>query len=430
MHVAIGRIAPSGPATLGNDADNAAPPLVLPGEHFTAALGCLVLGSLGLVATAPELAGSVFFAPRVVAAVHLFTLGWIMLSIFGALCQFLPVAVGRRLRWQSLAHVSFGLQVLGAAGFVLGLITARPGLMHLGAGTLSGAFVLFAVNLAATLVSVRERSVTWWALAGVTIFLIVTPLYGVLLERGLEYGLGVHRFHVVAVHAHVAIIGVVLLTIVGVAHRLIPMFLLSHGASERAAWIAVALLFAGASLLALPTGGLALDAVGGVLSAGGVVAFAAKAIAFFRHRKRKQLDAGMRLAGAGIVGLLAALVIAPIAWSRGFADLPLLVTYFWVVLGAISLFVAGHYYKIIPFLIWYHRFGPLVGTRKVPKVAELFSQRTALVNAILLVAGYVGLAIAIYAGSVALARASALIFMAGVVVLVFMIARISQRRPT
>ncbi len=353
-----------------------------------------------------------------------------MLSIFGALCQFLPVAVGRRLRWQSFAHVTFALQVLGAAGFVSGLLTARPGLMHAGAATLSAAFALFAVNLAATLVSVRERSVTWWALAGVTVFLIVTPLYGVLLERGLDQGLGVHRFHVIAVHAHVAIVGVVLLTIVGVAHRLIPMFLLSHGASERAAWIAIALLGAGAALLALPLGGLAVDAVGGVLAAGGVVAFAVQAITFFRHRMRKQLDAGMRLAGAGLIGLLAALAIAPVVWSHGLADLPLLVTYFWLVLGAISLFVAGHYYKIVPFLIWYHRFGPLVGTRKVPKVAELFSQRVALANAVLLVAGYAGLAVALYARSVVLARACALLFTAGVVVLVLMIARISRRRPT
>src|SRR5690606_24337737 len=106
-----------------------------------------------------------------------------------------------------------------------------------------------------TLASVRERPLTWWALAGATLFLVVTPLYGVLLQLDLADGLGVHRFHAIAVHAHVAVIGVVMLVIVGVAHRLIPMFLLSHGANERPAWTAVVLLFAAATLLALPTGG-------------------------------------------------------------------------------------------------------------------------------------------------------------------------------
>jgi len=424
MQLAIDRVPP------GASASASAPPLVLPGEHFTAALGFLLVGALALVEIAPELAGGVFFAPRVVAAVHLFTLGWITLSIFGALCQFLPVAVGRRLRWERLAHVTFGLQVIGAGGFVLGLVDGARILITTGAGALSAAFVLFAVNLGATLAAVRERSLTWWALAGACVFLVVTPLYGTLLQLNLLDGrLGVDRFQVVAVHAHVAIVGIVLLVIVGVAHRLIPMFLLSHGASERPARVAVGLLFAGASLLALPTGGRAVDAVAGALVAGGIVAFVVQAVAFFRHRKRRALDPGMRLAGAGIVGLIAAVAMAPFALARGFADLHLLVTYFVVLLGAITLFIAGHYYKIVPFLVWYHRFGPLVGLRKVPKVSELFSERAALIDAVLLVAGVLGLAVSTYVGSVALARAASVVFAIGVLVEVIVIARIAQRRP-
>ncbi|HVK89509.1 MAG TPA: hypothetical protein VM513_35545 [Kofleriaceae bacterium] len=428
MQIAAERIAP---VPLGGEATGAAqaPPLALPGEHFAAAMAFFVLGSLGLVAIAPELAFGAFFGPRVIAAVHLFTVGWIMLSIFGALCQFLPVAIGRGLRWQRLAHVTFGLHVLGAAGFIIGLVEARHGLAVAGAASLSTAFVLFALNLGATLASVRDRSVTWWALAGATLFLVVTPLYGVLLQLNLIDGLGMHRFHVVAVHAHIAIIGVVLLVIVGVAHRLIPMFLLSHGATERPAWVAVALLGAGASLLALPMGGLALDAVGGILAAGGVIAFATQAVMFFRHRKRRALDPGLRLAAAGIVGLIAAMVIAPLAFTRGLADLRLLTTYFVVLLGALSLFVAGHYYKIVPFLVWYHRFGPLVGTRKVPKVSELFSERIATVDGLLLVAGLAGLAAGTHLGSMAITRAAAILFAIGVFVEVIVIAGIARRRP-
>ena len=136
----------------------------------------------------------------------------------------------------------------------------------------------------------------------------------------------------------------------------------------------------------------------------------------------------MRLAAAGMLGLLAAMVVAPFALSRGLANLHLLVTYFWMLLGALSLFVAGHYYKIVPFLIWYHRFGPLVGTRKVPNVAELYSQRMANVDAALLVAGYAGLAFAMYFGSVFAARMFAFVFAAGVLIEVVTMIRISRRR--
>lgn len=408
-----------------------APPPILPGEHFAAALGFFTCGALGLAAVAPDLAQGFFFMPRVVAVVHLFVLGWIVLSIFGALCQFLPVAVGRPMRWLRLAHASFGIHVVGVALFVTALATGNHALLHAGACLLGASFTLFALNLGATLGAVRERSLTWWALAGATVFMVVTPVYGVVLALNLhgDVNLGASRFVEVATHAHVALCGFVLLVIVGVAHRLLPMFLLSHGADERPAWAATGLLFTGATLLAIPVASTTRVVMAGVLIAGGVVAFLAQAALFFRHRKRRGVDPGMWLAGMGLLGLLGALLLAPFALVRGLADMHLLVTYFAVLLGAVSLFVAGHYYKIVPFLVWYHRFGPLVGKRKVPKVAELYSERVALANGALLVLGWLGVVAAVYFGIGALLRVAALTFAMGAALEAIVIARIAQRRP-
>jgi hypothetical protein len=405
------------------------PPPALPAEHFAAALAFFGAGALGLVLVAPELAAGAFYAPRVVAVVHLFTLGWLVLSIFGALCQFLPVAVGRPLRWQRAAHASFVAQAAGAAAFVAALAVGNGVLLHAGACGLAIAFALFAANLAATLAPVEERTVTWWALAAAAVFLVVTPAYGVVLAYALTGGgVLVDRFAVVATHAHVAIVGVVLLTVVGVAHRLLPMFLLSHGASERPGRVAVALLAACAALLALPVGGAARVVVAGALGSGGVVAFVVQAAAFFRHRKRRALDPGLRLAAAGVFGLVLALALAPFALGRGLADLHLLVAYVVVLLGALTLFVAGHYFKIVPFLVWYHRFGPLVGARKVPKVADLYSARAADAVGLLLVSGWLGLAIAAGLGAPHLARAAAVVFTAGAWLEGIVIARVARRR--
>jgi hypothetical protein len=65
-----------------------APPFRLPGTHFTGALLWLLLGGAGLVATAPDLAAGRFLAPRVLAVTHLYTLGDIVASSFGALYKF------------------------------------------------------------------------------------------------------------------------------------------------------------------------------------------------------------------------------------------------------------------------------------------------------------------------------------------------------
>ena len=96
----------------------------------------------------------------------------------------------------------------------------------------------------------------------------------------------------------------------------------------------------------------------------------------------------------------------------------------------ISLFIAGHYYKIVPFLVWYHRFGPLVGTRKVPKVSELYSERIATLDAALLVAGCIALGAGVYARSLFLTRIGAIAFAIGAVIEVIVIVGIARKRPT
>jgi hypothetical protein len=400
----------------------------LAGEHFVAALLYFASGAIGLVLAAPDLAAGRFFVPRVVALVHLFTLGWIVLSIFGALCQFLPVAVGRAMRFRTVAHVSFGAQALGVACFVAALIVGSRSLLLAGAFALSLAFVSFGANLVATLVSVKERSLTFWALAGAAVFLLVTPVYGVVLAFDLHDGGLSDRFGTIGQHAHIAIVGFVLMVVVGVAHRLLPMFLLTHGVTERPAWIALALLFGSASLLTVPYGGAVRIVIAGALGCAGVVAYIVQGAAFFKHRKRKAIDPGMRLAASGLIGLTLAVLLASFARTRGMSDLRLLTTYFVVLLGAITLFIAGHYYKIVPFLVWNHRYGPLLGKKKVPKVAELFSEKVASVNVVLLVSGLVGVAIGTYVGSETLARVAAIVFAAGALLEVVVIARVAQRR--
>ena len=425
---AIPHAAPSGAAPAITPAVPA-PRLVA--AHFAAALFFFGCGSVELVWIAPDLAAGLFYLPRVAAVVHLFTLGWIMLSIFGALCQFLPVAIGQELRSRVAAHLSLAAHVLGVIGLVSGLATGKLALLVFGASALSLSFATFALNLLATLVRATERSLTWWTLAAAALFLLVTPAFGTLLALGpFVDGLVVERFALVGQHAHIAVVGVVLLVMVGVASRLLPMFLLSHGASERFGKLAAGLLFTCAALLTLPIASTARLIAAHVFGVAGMLAFVVQAAAYFRHRKRRDIDHGMRLAAAGVVALALAAALSPFALGRGLGDLNLLTTYYVVLLGGISLFVAGHYFKIVPFIVWYHRFGPHVGTRKVPKVAELLPRPLARAGAALLPAGMLGLAVATLAGSTAGVRAAAAVVAAGALAEIVALARVAQRRLT
>jgi hypothetical protein len=419
--------------TGGGLVGRAAPPLRLPGAHFAVALAFWAIGAAGLVWVAPEIASGAFTDPRVGAVTHLFTLGLITTTILGALYQFLPVALGVPIRSERLARATLALYAPGLALFVAGLAAGLPALFLPGAALFGTALLIFVGNLVASLARAPERSLTWWALAAASLFLVATVLLGVALTGNLRWGyLGAERLAAMGVHIHVAIAGWVLMVMTGVAHRLLPMFLLSHGASERPGALAVALLAAGTGALLVLHHHLTpgLVALIGVLIGGGALAFLVQAALFFRHRRKPALDPGMRLAAAGLGFLAVALAMAPFAVAAGVAAPRLATAYVLVLLlGGISLFVAGHYYKILPFLIWFHRFGPLVGKRPVPLVADLYAPGPAGAAAALLAAGVLGLATATLAGAAWAARPAALLFGLGTGIVVTQMWTISRRRP-
>lgn len=410
-----------------------APPFRVPGQHFAAGLVFLLAGAAGFVWRAEALAAGAFTDPGLLATTHLFTLGWIGTSIMGALYQFLPVALGSGIRWERLTHLTFGLWTVGVAVFVVGLATTTGVSLLAGAGLLGGAILLFAANLAVTLPRTERRGLTWWCVAGSTLALLAAWLLGALLAVNLTGGLlGGSRFSVLAIHVHVAAGGWVLLTMVGVAHHLMPMFLLSHGAGTGLGKAAAILLGTGTAGLVLTGHGLPTSALPYVLGllAAGTGAFLLQALRHYRRRRRPRVDPGMRLVGGALILLALALAAGLTILLSPTAD-PSLLTAYGVLLvpGGLGLFVAGHYYKIVPFLTWFHRFGPVASEREVPSVAELFDPRVARAAGTLLIGGVIVMSAGILLEGVGLCLAGAIAFAAGALLESLQMLLIARQRP-
>ena len=407
-----------------------APPLRLPGEHFTAALVFLLLGAIGLYHAASALSAGAYPSPSVVATTHLFTLGWITTSIMGALYQFLPVALSQSIASERVAHLTFLLYVSGVALLVTGMYLIRDPLRLTGIVVLSIAITLFLVNLGITLHRATRRDITWRAICAAAVFLGVTLILGAALGLNLHNGfLGLQQQLALGVHLHVALFGWVLLVIVGVSHRLLPMFLLSHGGNTRLGGYAVTLLATGAGLLALlhhvPILGREVPAL---CLAAGVVLYLMQVRSFYRHRNRPALDPGLRLAAVALSLLGIAVPLGALALV-GVGSVRLRMAYVMVVLLACALFAAAHYYKIVPFLIWNRYFGPLAGTRTLPRVGDLYLQPLAYFAVASLALGGMVVVASVGLGSLAGAHAGALLFGAGVVVEAGQMLAIARRRP-
>jgi hypothetical protein len=401
----------------------------LPGQHFAAAVLYLVAGAAGLVWIAPELAIGAYPSPHVAGITHLFTLGWLTTTIFGALHQLLPVALGAPLRSTRVAHASFWTFAPGAGLFAAGVATSAPMLHHAGIALVAVGILLAVGNFALTLPRAPSRDATWWSVATALAFLASTLVLGVVLLHNLHTGfLAEARLRVLATHLHVALVGWALMMMVGVSHRLLPMFLLSHGGDTR--WTKRALLLLGPGVVALSVGlARRIDVAtwaGAAMLEAGVACFVWQALAFYRARVRRRIDVGMRFAGTALGFLTMSAILGAMVLVRGPLHPRLATAYVAVgLLGGIILYVVGFFYKIVPLLAWTVRYRDRMGSGSAPTVAQTFSARVAHVQLALMALGVTLLASGVAAASVHVTRCGALLFLGGVILFVTQIVRVA-----
>jgi hypothetical protein len=416
-----------------------APGLQLPGEHFAAALIFLAAGAAGLVWIAPELAAGLYLSPHVAGVTHFFTLGFLTMTIFGAIYQLLPVALGVPIRSELWGHLSFWAFAPGVAIFAVGVAASTPAMRNFGVALVATGIVCIVTNVSLALHRARERDVIWAAIAIALAFLASTLVLGLVLVDSLQTGfLAVTRVRVLTVHLHVALIGWVLMMIVGISHRLLPMFLLSHGADTR--WTGRALALLAVGVVTLAAGVLcgfvdthrdvqrALMWAGVVLIDGGVVCFLVQARLLFAARIRPRLDAGLRHVVLALVCIAGAAALAPVVLLRGAGNPRLDVAYVMLALFGLVLYATGQFYKIVPFLVWIARFRHDMGRRKVPTVAELYSTRAAHAGLVSFALAMLVLLAGIALGEVMVVRVGALLFAGGVAMLVSQMTHVALTR--
>lgn len=403
--------------------------VALAAEHFAAATLYLVAGAIGLVWIAPELAAGAYASPHVAGITHLFTLGWLTTTIFGALYQLLPVALGAPLRSTRVGHAGFAAFATGAGLFAAGVAASNTMLHHAGIALVAAGIVLVAGNIGSSLPRARARDATWAAVATALAFLLSTLVLGVMLLHNLHTGfLAEARLRVLAIHLHVALVGWAMVMMVGVSHRLLPMFLLAHGADTR--WTKRSLVLLAGGVLTL-VAGLAtrtslLAWIGVAMLEGGVGCFAWQAFSFYRVRVRRKIDVGMRFAGAALGFLVIAAALGAALLARGVTHPRLATAYVTVgLLGGIVLYVVGFFYKIVPLLAWTVRYRDRMGKGTAPTVAETFSSRVAHVQLAVMTSGVALLAGGIGAGSTHVTRCGAVLFVAGVALFASQILRVA-----
>lgn len=221
-------------------------PLVwLAGAHLSLAAACAAL------VVDPALAGGFHYHPRLIALVHLVTLGWISGSILGALYIVAPLAFGVSLRAGAADVAALAAFWAGVARMVQAFWTGDYALIGQGAPLVLGAIAWVGARVVA---GVWRSRLPWPVSLHVTLaFVNVLAAGGAGLWIALARaggGLAISPLSAALAHGHLAVIGWAMLMIVGVSYRLIPMFLPAAMPTGSGMAVSAILLEAGAAGLA------------------------------------------------------------------------------------------------------------------------------------------------------------------------------------
>ncbi|HEX8757206.1 MAG TPA: hypothetical protein VF745_12780 [Steroidobacteraceae bacterium] len=353
--------------------------------NFLAAQGLIVAGL-----TWPAQAA---LAPGTLVAVHLLSIGWLLLLMLGALFQFVPVITSTPLPSQHLALATLVAVQGGLVGMIcgfLGITGVLPG--HVRALPAGGGAVFAGVLIASWNVGVpliRGRPLTLPArlvLTGLG-FLLLTVLLGLTFALALTVPALASRLAPllagVGDHALAGLGGWFTLAAMGVSYKLLPMFMLApeergrtgdwvHGLGTAGFSLAIA---AGLATIWLPAAFLrAVEVAGYALIAGAVALYLWDVVRIYRTRKRPIIEAHNRCAvGAfGFLGIAATVGLGSLIAGRLAEAAPVLI--FLIVFGWLGGLGLTQLYKIIPFLTWLNRFGSSLGRGAVPRVQDLVKE--------------------------------------------------------
>lgn len=331
--------------------------------------------------------------PHVLALVHTVTLGWLTMTILGASQQLTPVIAVTPLRLKALTPVVYPLYLAGVLVLLSGFWFFLPGLLVLGGSLVIVAVLCYVAILATTLLQASKRPLTSFYLFAALLYLGLVVALGLTAALNFVYGfLGLGALLVLPIHVTLGLAGWLTNMLVGVSYTLVRLFALVHDHNDHLGWVVLGLLNLGIIGLALGLLGseIWLTLLGAVLLTLSVWLFGWDYWRMLRRRRRRPLDVTQYHSSAALIWLLIAAIALPILIAMG-AALPAwpVALVLCLLVGWTGQSIVGYLYKIVPFLVWHSRYGPLVGHQKVPLMRELVHERLAWISFWLLNGGLV-----------------------------------------
>jgi hypothetical protein len=334
--------------------------------------------------------------------VHLYLLGFVMMIIFGAMAQLVPVVIEVGHAAVDFFYIIYPLLAIGTIMMVVGF-TLSTALLPFGGLIVLVSMSIFAANLFWTLKKGAHKSIVVSVMGSSNIFLLLGIMSGLVMALAFGGLLGVDPHLWLKAHVFAVFGGYVILTIMGLSMVLLPMFGLSHGFDEKPMQWSYRLMLLGVpsvmigSLLSVSF----LEWFGIALVLVALNSYFYQVYLIFKTRARKENDVWVKSLFFAYATLLLS-VLFSLVYLFGGSEAWLMSSGWLLIAGFAGFLITSHLYKIIPFLVWFERYAPLVGKQKVPMLHEMVPKRQADAQMIFTASGVSLVALGFLLGSDAL----------------------------
>ena len=367
-----------------------------------------------LMVFSPETFARHYFTPHLLTMVHVATLGWGTMIIFGAAHQLLPVICEQDLYSEKMASFVWYTLTLGIILLTVNFWNLTVGWVMISGGSLiviSASLYLF--NVLKTSRICKKYSIQKLFLTSSAIWLLFTVIVGLLMAINLKYSFFKQsHLEILKLHAHAGFAGWFLQLITGVSTKLVPMFML--GKSKKEYLLKWAFVFQNLGLILFLVDGYFIGVTARVLIYAalvliGVIFWLSYLFDTYKNRLRKRIELLMKHAFLSFLALVLSILLLPaVYFSTGYRWTMLYGTL--LLMGWITSIILGKTFKTLPFIIWNDHYKNLSGKVKVPLPKDLYSEKLTVWQFRIFIAAFLVFALGIIIQEVVVIRIGAILW--------------------
>ncbi len=352
-----------------------APPFKLIAPYFI--IGVVIYLLSAIFALFVDVSTLYFLDVAVLGWVHLFLLGFVMMIIFGAMAQLVPVVLEVGHFGVEFFYIIWPLLLIGTILMCIGFVYV-PALLPYGGTVVLISMLIFVLDIFLTIKKVKKFNFAMTSVIIANIFLFLGVIVGIILALGYAGQIEVDINTLLKAHVYLVVGGYIIVTIMGLSMVLLPMFGLSHHFSCKPVEIALGTMSGGVILVVIASlFDIAIVAyLGYLFSIVSLFLYFYQGAILYATRARKEHDIYAISLYYSFSALIVSLILG-IAYLLNGAQSILLSSGWLMMTGFFGFLITGHLYKIVPFLIWFERFSPLVGKEKVPMLADMVPNKSA-----------------------------------------------------